>query len=176
MPWPLSPLSKETSRVFPSLGALRSQAVDLAGLDRVFDLAVVDLQMQELRELPGFLNRLGRQVFVADRDARHGLPHPILGMLLPFAFLCFDVSLPVLGPQGKIAVHIFVVGRDGVQGISHEVEILDSFGFVELVVGVSDDLNLEIDLADLGDEPLATFGEVVTAFLRATSVTTGSCR
>jgi acyl carrier protein len=56
------------------------------------------------------------------------------------------------------------------------VEILDSFGFVELVVGVSDDLNLEIDLADLGDEPLATFGEVVTAFLRATSVTTGSCR
>lgn len=57
-----------------------------------------------------------------------------------------------------------------------EVEILDSFGFVELVVGVSDDLNLEIDLADLGDEPLATFGEIVTAFFRATSVKTGSCR
>lgn len=56
-----------------------------------------------------------------------------------------------------------------------EVEVLDSFGFVELVVGVIDDLNLEIDLADLGDEPLATFGQVVTAFLRASSARSGAC-
>jgi acyl carrier protein len=56
-----------------------------------------------------------------------------------------------------------------------ELEILDSFGFVELIVGVSDDLNLEIDLADLGDEPLTTFGDIVTAFARATSAVTDSC-
>jgi acyl carrier protein len=55
-----------------------------------------------------------------------------------------------------------------------ELEILDSFGFVELVVGVNEDLNLEIDLADLGDEPLATLGDVVTAFVRATSSRSGS--
>jgi len=55
-----------------------------------------------------------------------------------------------------------------------ELEILDSFGFVELIVGVSDDLNLEIDLADLGNEPLVTFGDIVTAFARATSAMTGS--
>jgi acyl carrier protein len=55
-----------------------------------------------------------------------------------------------------------------------ELEILDSFGFVELIVGVSDDLNLDIDLADLGDEPLTTFGDIVTAFARATSATIGS--
>ena len=55
-----------------------------------------------------------------------------------------------------------------------ELEILDSFGFVELVVGVNEELNLEIDLADLGDEPLATFGDVVTAFVRATASKTGS--
>jgi acyl carrier protein len=55
-----------------------------------------------------------------------------------------------------------------------ELEILDSFGFVELIVGVSEDLNLEIDLADLGDEPLATFGDIVTAFARATSAVTDS--
>jgi acyl carrier protein len=55
-----------------------------------------------------------------------------------------------------------------------ELEILDSFGFVELVVGVNDDLNLEIDLADLGDEPLATFGDIVSAFVRASSAMTGS--
>jgi acyl carrier protein len=45
---------------------------------------------------------------------------------------------------------------------------------VELIVGVSEDLNLEIDLADLGDEPLATFGDIVTAFARATSAVTDS--
>jgi acyl carrier protein len=53
-----------------------------------------------------------------------------------------------------------------------ELEILDSFGFVELIVGVSDDLNLEIDLADLGNEPLVTFGDIVTAFTRVTSAAT----
>jgi len=53
------------------------------------------------------------------------------------------------------------------------VEILDSFAFVELVVGVSEELNLDIDLADLGDEPFTTFGEIVTAFLRASSAETG---
>ncbi len=42
--------------------------------------------------------------------------------------------------------------------------VLDSFAFVELVVGVSDDLQLELDLADLADEPFATFGELVDAF------------
>jgi acyl carrier protein len=57
-----------------------------------------------------------------------------------------------------------------------EVEILDSFAFVKLVVGVSEDLKLDIDLADLGDEPLAAFGEFVTAFLRATSSRTGADR
>ena len=56
-----------------------------------------------------------------------------------------------------------------------ELEILDSFGFVELIVGVSDDLGLEIDLADLGNEPLVTFGDIVTAFTRATSAATDSC-
>jgi acyl carrier protein len=56
-----------------------------------------------------------------------------------------------------------------------ELEILDSFGFVELIVGVNDDLNLEIDLADLGDEPLATFGDIVTAFVRASSAMTHTC-
>jgi acyl carrier protein len=55
-----------------------------------------------------------------------------------------------------------------------ELEVLDSFGFVELIVGVSHDLSLEIDLADLGDEPLATFGDIVTSFARATSAMTGS--
>lgn len=49
------------------------------------------------------------------------------------------------------------------------VEILDSFAFVELVVGVSEELNLDIDLADLGDEPFTTFGEIVTAFQRVSS-------
>jgi acyl carrier protein len=55
-----------------------------------------------------------------------------------------------------------------------EPEILDSFGFVELIVGVSDDLNLDIDLADLGAEPITTFGDIVTAFVRATTATIGS--
>ena len=41
-------------------------------------------------------------------------------------------------------------------------------------MGVNEELNLEIDLADLGDEPLATFGDVVTAFVRATASKTGS--
>jgi hypothetical protein len=47
-------------------------------------------------------------------------------------------------------------------------------GFVELIVGVSHDLSLEIDLTDFGDVPLATFGDIVTAFARATSAMTGS--
>ena len=54
-----------------------------------------------------------------------------------------------------------------------KVEILDSFAFVELVVSVSEDLNLDIDLADLGDEPFTTFGEIVTAFQRVSSAETG---
>jgi acyl carrier protein len=54
-----------------------------------------------------------------------------------------------------------------------KVEILDSFAFVELVVSVSEDLNLDIDLADLGDEPFTTFGEIVTAFQRVISAKTG---
>jgi hypothetical protein len=45
---------------------------------------------------------------------------------------------------------------------------------VELVVSVSEDLNLDIDLADLGDEPFATFGEVVTAYRRVSSAGTGA--
>jgi acyl carrier protein len=54
-----------------------------------------------------------------------------------------------------------------------KVEILDSFAFVDLVVSVSEDLNLDIDLADLGDEPFTTFGEIVTAFQRVSSAKTG---
>ncbi|MCH7601099.1 MAG: hypothetical protein IH973_15220 [Myxococcales bacterium] len=55
-----------------------------------------------------------------------------------------------------------------------EVEILDSFAFVELVVNVSEDLNIDIDLADLGDEPFTTFGEIVTAFRRVIAAETGA--
>ena len=42
---------------------------------------------------------------------------------------------------------------------------------MELVVSVSEDLNLDIDL---GDEPFATFGEVVTAYRRVSSAGTGA--
>ena len=46
---------------------------------------------------------------------------------------------------------------------------------MELVVSVSEDLNLvDIDLADLGDEPFATLGEVVTAYRRFSSAGTGA--
>jgi acyl carrier protein len=55
-----------------------------------------------------------------------------------------------------------------------EVEILDSFAFVELVVSVSEDLDIYIDLADLGDEPITTFGEIVTAFQRVISAETSA--
>jgi len=47
-----------------------------------------------------------------------------------------------------------------------ESGVVDSFAFVELVVGVSEDLNLELDFADLADEPFSTFGELVNAFER----------
>jgi acyl carrier protein len=47
--------------------------------------------------------------------------------------------------------------------------LLDSFAFVELVVGVSEDLQLEMDLADLGNDPFSTLGELVDAFRDAAS-------